>query len=83
MRKRGLSVSPVGVRGVWLRHDLETMKKQLKVLEAKMAQEGLVLTGAQLIALARARAEKEAHAASSKASIPATAAPRTPTMGAI
>ena len=27
MRKLGFSISQAGVRGVWLRHDLETMKK--------------------------------------------------------
>jgi len=61
LTQRGLFVSPTGVRSVWLRHDLETFRKRLKALEAKAAQEHLVLTEEQLRAMERAREEKEAH----------------------
>src|SRR5215213_5121413 len=61
LKKRGLFVSPGGVRSIWLRHDLETFKKRLKALEAQSAQENFILTEAQLKALEQARQEKEAY----------------------
>ena len=55
LRRRGQQISPAGVRGVWLRHGLETFKKRLVALEKKVAKEGVILTEGQLAALERQR----------------------------
>lgn len=61
LKKEGLYVSPGGVRGVWLRHNLETFKKRLKALESKMAQDNFILTEAQVVALEKKKEQDQAH----------------------
>jgi transposase InsO family protein len=61
LAKQGVTISPGGVRCVWMRHDLATMKQRLKALEAKVAQDGRLLSEAQLAALERVQRDKEAH----------------------
>lgn len=59
LKKDGILVSPGGVRSIWLRNDLNNIKKRLKALEAKMAQDGLVLSESQLAALEKRKNEQE------------------------
>ena len=60
LRKQGIFVSPSGVRSIWLRHDLASMKQRLAALEKKSAEEGIVLTESQVQALERKKEDDEA-----------------------
>ena len=59
LRRRGVLVSPTGVRSVWLRHELQTFRHRLAALEKQAAEDGLVLTEAQVAALERKREEQQ------------------------
>jgi transposase InsO family protein len=58
LRKRNVLVSPTGVRSVWLRTGLQTFRLRLAALEKKVAEEGILLTEAQVAALERKREEQ-------------------------
>ena len=60
LRKRGVFVSGSGVRCVWVRNNLGNFKSRLKALEVKVAEEGVVLTEAQVIALEKKKHDDEA-----------------------
>jgi hypothetical protein len=60
LRKQGIFISAGGVRSVWQRHDLEVFDKRLKALEARVAQDGIILTEAQVIAMERKEERREA-----------------------
>ncbi len=53
LRKEGVFVSPSGVRSIWLRHGLESMKLRLAALEKRSADEGLVLRGHPIIKMGK------------------------------
>ena len=53
-------MSASGVRSVWLRHDLANFKRRLKALEAKVAEDGIILTESQVQALERKKQDDEA-----------------------
>ncbi|MGI2257556.1 IS481 family transposase [Candidatus Cardinium hertigii] len=59
LKQQGILVSPGGVRSIWLRNDLNNIKKRLKAMEAKMTQDGIVLTESQLSALERRKNKQE------------------------
>lgn len=59
LRLRGIFISGSGVRCVWLRHGLSNFKDRLRALEAKVANEGIVLTEAQIAALEKKQCDDE------------------------
>jgi hypothetical protein len=60
LRKQGVFISGSGVRSIWLRNNLENFKKRLKALEEKAANDGFILTDAQVAALEKKKHDDEA-----------------------
>ena len=61
LKHHAISISPGGVRSVWMRHQMQTKGLRLKRLERWSAEHGKVLTESQVQALENAKEEKEAH----------------------
>ena len=60
LRKQGVFVSASGVRSIWLRHEMSNFNLRLKALEAKVAEDGIILTEAQVQALEKKKLDDEA-----------------------
>ena len=60
LRKQGVFVSASGVRSIWLRHEMSNFKLRLKALEAKVAEDGIILTEAQVQAPEKKKLDDEA-----------------------
>ena len=60
LRKAGVFISPSGVRSIWLRHGLANFKNRLKALEEIVANDGIILTEAQVQALEKKKHDDEA-----------------------
>ena len=61
LKRQGIPVSGSGVRSIWLRYDLECLKKRLIALEAKVTQDRNVLTESQRQALEKTKVEREVY----------------------
>jgi len=61
LRKKGIIISQGGVRSIWLRHDIATFQKRLKILATKAEQDGIILSDTQIAALEQAKEEKVSH----------------------
>ena len=60
LRKQGIFVSTGGVRSIWQSNDLEVFDKRLKALVARVAQDGIILPEAHLMAMERKKEQREA-----------------------
>jgi len=60
LRKKGVIVSSSGVRSIWVRNELANFKDRLKALEDKVANDGIILTEAQVVALEKKKHDDEA-----------------------
>ncbi|HYA88842.1 MAG TPA: IS481 family transposase [Nitrospirota bacterium] len=61
LKKKGVVISACGVRGIWLRHNLQVKSFRLKRLEKWAAENSNILTESQVQALEQAKEDKEVY----------------------